>query len=64
MHKWDFAPSPDFEYVPNEQTADHVLTTCPIHWALQGALGIQFWMTKPETGLTPPLLAPNRVVKG
>ena len=31
MHKWDLAPSPNCECGVSEQTADHVLTACPIH---------------------------------
>ena len=33
MHKWGLAPSPNCECGTSEQTADHVLTTCPIHRA-------------------------------
>ena len=31
MHKWGLAPSPNCECGASEQTADHVLTACPIH---------------------------------
>ena len=37
MHKWGFAPSPNCECGASEQTADHVLTVCPIHQAPHGA---------------------------
>ena len=37
MHKWGLAPSPNCECGTSEQTADHVLTACPIHRALHGA---------------------------
>ena len=37
MHKWGLAPSPNCECGASEQTADHVLTVCPIHWAPHGA---------------------------
>ena len=37
MHKWDLAPSPNCECGASEQTADHVLTACPIHRAPHGA---------------------------
>ena len=40
MHKWGLAPSPDCECGASEQTADHVLTACPIHRALHGARGL------------------------
>ena len=33
MHKWGLAPSPNCECGASEQTADHVLTGCPIHRA-------------------------------
>ena len=35
MHKWSLAPSPNCECSASEQTAVHVLTACPIHWAPQ-----------------------------
>ena len=37
MHKWGLAPSPSCECGASEQTADHVLTACPIHRAPHGA---------------------------
>ena len=37
MHKWGLAPSPNCKCSASEQTADHVLTACPIHWAPHGA---------------------------
>ena len=37
MHKWGLAPSPNCECGASEQTADHVLTACPIHRAPHGA---------------------------
>ena len=40
MHKWGLAPSPNCECAASEQTADHVLTACPVHWALHGARGL------------------------
>ena len=40
MHKWGLAPSPNCECVASEQTADHVLTACPIHRAQHGARGL------------------------
>ena len=39
MHKWGLAPSPNRERGASEQTADHVLTACPIHRAPHGARG-------------------------
>ena len=40
MHKWGLAPSSNCECGASEQTADHVLTACPIHWAPHGAQGL------------------------
>ena len=40
MHKWVLAPSPNCECGASEQTADHVLTACPIHWAPHEARGL------------------------
>ena len=37
MHKWSLTPLPNCECGASEQTADHVLTACPIHWAPHGA---------------------------
>ena len=39
-HKWGLAPSPNCEYGASEQTADHVLTVCPLHRAPHGARGL------------------------
>ena len=40
MHKWDLAPSPNCECGASEQTANHVITACPIHRAPHGARGL------------------------
>ena len=40
MHKWGLAPLPNCECGVSEQTADHVLTACPIHRAPHGARGL------------------------
>ena len=40
MHKWGLAPSPNCECGASEQTADHVLTACPIHRATHGPRGL------------------------
>ena len=40
MHKWGLAPSPNCECGASKQTADHVLTAYPIHWAPHGARGL------------------------
>ena len=40
MHKWGHAPLSNCECGAFEQTADHVLTACPIHRAPHGARGL------------------------
>ena len=40
MHKWGLASSPNCECGATEQTADHVLTACPIHRVSRGARGL------------------------
>ena len=40
MHKWGLSPAPNSECGASEQTADHVLTACPIHRAPHGARGL------------------------
>ena len=40
MHKWSLALSPNCECGASEQTADHILTACPIHRAPHGARGL------------------------
>ena len=40
MHKWGLAPSPNCECGASDQTADHVLTACPIHRAPHGACSL------------------------
>ena len=40
MYKWGLAPSPNCKCGASEQTADHVLTACPIHRAPNGARGL------------------------
>ena len=40
MHKWGLASSTNCECGTSEQTADHVLTACPIHRAPHGARGL------------------------
>ena len=41
MHKWGLAPSPNCECGVSEQTVDHVLIACPIHWAPHGSRGLK-----------------------
>ena len=40
MHKWGLAFLPNCECGASEQSADHVLTACPIHRAPHGARGL------------------------
>ena len=55
MHKWGLAPSPNCECGASEQTADHVLTACPIHRAPHVARDLT--VLDDETGLITPLSA-------
>ena len=40
MHKCGLAPAPNCKCGASEQTADHVLTACPVHRAPYGARGL------------------------
>ena len=40
MHKWGLSPSRNCKFSASEQTADHILTVCPIHRAPHGAPGL------------------------
>ena len=40
MHKWGFASSAKGECGANELTTDHIILTCPIHWASRGIMGL------------------------
>ena len=40
MHKWGLVPSLNCKCGASEQTADHILTVCPIHRAPHGARGL------------------------
>ena len=51
MHKWGLAPSPNCECGASEQTADHVLTACPIHRAPHGARGLTVLDDETHAGL-------------
>ena len=55
MHKWGLASSPNCECGASEQTADHVLIACTIHWAPHEHEVWRFWMTKFDAGLITPL---------
>ena len=41
MYKWDLAPSPNCECGATEQTADHVISSCLIHFVPRGTRGQQ-----------------------
>ena len=63
MYKWGLSPSPNCECGASEQTADHVLTACPIGHHI-GRIGHhmehevwRFWLTKLDAGLITPLPA-------
>ena len=57
MHKWGLVLSPNCECGASEQTADHVLTACPIHRAPHGARGLTVLDDKTRAGLITPLPA-------
>ena len=40
MHKWSLAPSVICECGASEQTADHIISTCPTHRAPRGIMGL------------------------
>ena len=40
MYKWGVAPSPNCECGASEQTADHTISTCPLHRAPKGIQGL------------------------
>ena len=40
MYKWGVAPSPNCECGASEQTADHIISTCPLHRAPKGIQGL------------------------
>ena len=40
MYKWGVASSPNCECGTSEQTADHVISTCPLHCAPKGIQGL------------------------
>ena len=59
MHKWGLAPTPNCECGASEQTADHVLTACPIHRAPHGARGLTVLDDETRCWLNTPLPASN-----
>ena len=40
MHKWGLASSAKCKYGASEQTAHHIILTCPIHQARRGIMGL------------------------
>ena len=70
MHKWGLASSRNCECGISDQTADHVLTACPIHRAPHGARGqtvldnkTRCWLKKSLPASDPDSTQPG-VVKG
>ena len=51
MHKWGLAPSPNCGCGTSEQTADHLLTVCPIHRAPHGAQDLTVFDDKTQCWL-------------
>ena len=40
MHKWGLASSAKYKCGASEQTADHIILTCPTHRAPRGIMGV------------------------
>ena len=40
MYKWSLAPSLNCECDATDQTANHVISMCPIYWAPRGVAGL------------------------
>jgi len=40
MHKWGLVPSANYRCGAEEQTADHILASCPLYHPPNGALGL------------------------
>jgi len=40
MHKWDLVPSSNCRCGAEEQTADHILVSCPLYHPPNGTLGL------------------------
>ena len=62
MYKWGLAPSPNCECGTTDQTADLVISKCPIHRAPRGVAGLTVWMTILDAGLIPPQPASDPIV--
>ena len=43
MYKWDLAPLVNCECGASKQTADHIISQCPIHQAPRGMFGLRFF---------------------
>ena len=63
MHKWGLAPSLTCECGASEQTADHVLTACPMHRAPHGARGLTVLDDELDAVLITPLPASDQAVQ-
>ena len=52
MYKWGVAPSPNCECGASEQTADHIISTCPPYIVHQKEYKVCWsWMMTPDAGL-------------
>ena len=51
MHKWCHAPSAKCECGASEQTADHIILTCPIHRAPREIMGLTVLDDETRCGL-------------
>ena len=50
MHKWGLAPTSNCECGAAEQTAEHIILTCPVHRAPTGIRGLTVWMSTHDAG--------------
>ena len=51
MYKWGAAPSPNCECGASEQTADHIISTCPLRRVPKGIQGLLVLDDDTDAGL-------------
>ena len=54
IYKWGLAPSPKYECSATDQTAYHVISTCPLHRAPRGVAGLTVLDDDTRCWLIPP----------
>ena len=57
IYKWDVTFLLNCKFGATEQTADHVILVCPIHWAPREKAGMTVLDMILDAGLMPPLPA-------